>query len=215
MQNYALKERISASFSYFDSSATKEKVNYTYNNLQVCLTPYRIMVDESGQDPKDRYKTELPEKICWAKSYISNPFPDKFSTGNSFIVNSNMENYHLFRVMNSMSQESTKAKNYPELTAFNITRVDSNVKTSHNIEEQVKAYIEEKLCEFSLTGAAIKSLVAWGKRGCPITQEEIQYLDGLNSKITRWHIEFDNAEQNELASFTFSQNGTAVLTTDV
>lgn len=161
----SLESSVSATFSYFDGSDTKRAVDKTYNNLVTLTT-----------------KCSFKPKEGDAKSYeiqqlAPSPTPGK-RDGTDYIINSNMEDYHLLRVLHSMSVDEfeREARNYPKLLKFLIFRVAANVVTSPEMEKLVESYIDKTMYTVGLSKAEYQALVDWGKEGLPLTKDKLAAL---------------------------------------
>lgn len=204
--NPIMENSVSVTFPYFDSSEVKRAVDRSFNDLVV----WRIQGQRFPLGDDSAPQDHVVEMLVPATAGEP-PLREK-RTGTDFVVNSNMEDYHLLRVAASMWSDQAEAKNYPSMKNMLILRVDSNVVASEGLEGTVKDYVSDKILDVSLSPEDFAAIVAWGKRGCPFTQDEI---DGLPDVAKTWHTALDldvgDALLEDLATFWFDDDGTPHL----
>jgi hypothetical protein len=188
-----LEGSVSATFSYFDGSDTKRAVDRVYNNLVLFRTECKFLVG------KDDWKPYTIENLA--------PAPTRERCGANYIVNSNMEDYHIFRVLSAMTgtDEERGERNYPKLTSAAILRVAANVVASPQMEKVVEDYINDGMFDVTLTRKDYEFLVAWGKKGLPLTEDE---LGALPKVAYTWHeaLNANNELLQQLLVFHFEKD---------
>lgn len=204
--NPELAGMVSGTFSYFDSSETKRAVDRSYNDLVV----WRVAGKRYSLSDPGTLEDHAVEMLVPATSGAP-PLKDE-RKGTDFIVNANMEDYHLLRVAASMSSDDAAKRNYPTLRQGFILRADTNVVASKELEEVVEAYVNDKLLDVTLAKADYQALIDWGKAGCPFRAGEIAKLPVL---AVTWQstlgLDGNVDLLAELATFWFDEGGTPHL----
>ena len=183
-----LQDHVSGTFSYFDGSDTKRAIDATYNNLVL----WRTRMEYQPKD-EDTWKKHPVETLA--------PAPQRYvrkdeRVGRDFFVNSNMEDYHILRVLHSMLSSSPEKRNYPQLHKARLLRVAANVVAPERIEHAVKAYIAKQLFDVKLDREGYEALVMWGEQGVPMVEEAVKTLPRV---ATKWHEALGISDPGELA----------------
>lgn len=172
-----LQDHVSGTFSYFDGSDTKRAIDATYNNLVLWRT--RMEYQRKDEDTWEKHPLET-----LAPAPQKNDVRKDQRVGRDFFVNSNMEDYHVLRVLHSMIASKAERRNYPHLHKARLLRVAANVVAPAKIEHAVKEYIDNALFTVELEPQDYKKLVMWGEIGAPMVEEAIASLPEV---ATKWH----------------------------
>lgn len=190
-----LQDHVSGTFSYFDGSDTKRAIDATYNNLVL----WRSRMEYQPRD-EDSWRKHPIETLAPAPQ--KNDVRKHERVGRDFFVNSNMEDYHVLRVLHSMLSDTAEKRNYPQLHRARLLRVAANVVAPATIEHAVKEYVGGSLFSVKLEPAEYKQLVVWGEHGVPMIEEAIK---GLPRVATKWHetLGLDESQLADLLVFHF------------
>ena len=114
------------------------------------------------------------------------------------VVNSNMEDYHVLRLVKSMLEKGGSSRKYAPLIDCEILRLNANV----FIPEALTKKLIEHLASARLTKEAYVASIVWGLKGCPLNG-----LGELPEDMRNWRFYDSFDKQSEYRSYFYTHEG--------